>query len=265
MMTPEDKQAEVRAADELARVWRTVLEAVAGVLTDEQREKFMDTAIRRWGQFEHEEVTPADVLDYTTDYDEFLEQTEPFFSEHGDELPYGRAHTAVMHALILTGRKLTVDAVIALEQKAGQLPAPQYPDLTVGLRLPTGNPANTLLVFARAQWAMREAGVPESEITRFHYEVREHHAVLSRRALADVARWVMLADDCHMQRPVPYDPVPDLGVLLFGLVKAGTVLSPEASQALANITRAVGTKAPAESAEHLRQLLTLMERQAVRP
>jgi hypothetical protein len=107
-----DQQAEERHA---------VLMAVQGALTAQEREQFMDTAIRRWPMFENEGYTPADVLDYTLNYDEFLSQTEPFYAQlrADSPVPGSPATPTALHALILLGQRLTVPAVLKLLQRAG--------------------------------------------------------------------------------------------------------------------------------------------------
>lgn len=63
----------------------------------------------------------ADVLEHTTDYDMFLDQTEPFFEAHTGELSEA-PNTAALHTLILLGRELTVANVAKVLLAAGLLP-----------------------------------------------------------------------------------------------------------------------------------------------
>jgi hypothetical protein len=64
----------------------------------------------------------ADILDLTTDHDFFLNLTEPFYEEHGPELPGSRGNTIAMHVLIILRRDLTVAAVTELLTRAGLVP-----------------------------------------------------------------------------------------------------------------------------------------------
>lgn len=67
-------------------------------------------------------ATPADVLEHTTDYDMFLDQTEPFYEACGDQLPAGTPNTAALHLLIILGRRLTPENLRAALAQASLLP-----------------------------------------------------------------------------------------------------------------------------------------------
>jgi hypothetical protein len=58
----------------------------------------------------------------TTSYDRFLDQTEPFYEAHPDELRGARGVTAALHTLIICGRELTVANMIRLLMRAGLVP-----------------------------------------------------------------------------------------------------------------------------------------------
>jgi hypothetical protein len=128
---------------------RACLLAVQGALTAEERGQFMDTAARRWPVFEREGATPASVLDYTLTYGEFPAETAAFWEaqlhpryEGGGRVPggLGLIVPAVLHALVLLGRPLTVTALMDLVRRAGGAdPEPEepgydpYPDLATAL------------------------------------------------------------------------------------------------------------------------------------
>ena len=200
------------------------LQAVQGALTAAEREQFMDSAIRRWPRFEAEGVTPADVLDYTASYDEFLEATEPFFERFASQLPQGVSLRPAVHAVILLGKALTPGRVIALLQRAGMTKVPRYPDVEAGLwafepevyggvRQPPRD-ASSGMVMARAEQGMRAQGVPEHAITQFRGAVRHTGDQDYPRNMADVAGWVTLVDRVTPFPQVPYDPSHDLATVL---------------------------------------------------
>ena len=104
------------------------LTAVAGALTPEETTAFL-ARTSRWRGIGGAGV--ADVLEHTTDYDEFLGVTEPFYEEHGTRLPHCHGTIIAMHALVILQRDLTPEAVTGLLERAG-LAGPPYdplPDL----------------------------------------------------------------------------------------------------------------------------------------
>jgi hypothetical protein len=117
-MTEREIQASMQAHRDAQHA---VLMAVQRALTDDETAAFMDSAIRRWPLFEAEGVTPADVLDYTVSYDEFLAQTEPFYEALPADSPVpGEYGTIVaLHALILLDRPLTAESAVSLLSRAG--------------------------------------------------------------------------------------------------------------------------------------------------
>jgi hypothetical protein len=106
---------------------RDPLVLIQEALTDGEVCQFLDEAARRWPGTEGAHV--ADVLELTISHDEFLDQTEPFFEEHGDHLPAAAPNTAALHALIILGRELTMANLIAVLLKAGLMPVPAVPAL----------------------------------------------------------------------------------------------------------------------------------------
>jgi hypothetical protein len=116
MMTPLQMQQAAHHAE---------LTAVAHALTADERAQFL-AKTSRWPGMDGAEV--ADILDLTTDHDEFLDQTEAFFMAHDADMPDGLNYAPLFaaHALIILGRPLTVRAVCALLVKAGCMDAPDY-------------------------------------------------------------------------------------------------------------------------------------------
>jgi hypothetical protein len=96
-------------------------------LDDAETHQFLAASRDRWPRLDGARV--ADVLEMTTSHDLFLGQTEPFFEAHPDELRGARGVTAVLHALIILGRELTVANAIRLLMRAGLIPAPAVPRL----------------------------------------------------------------------------------------------------------------------------------------
>jgi len=93
-------------------------------LDDEETRQFLAEVARRWPRMAGAHV--ADVLEHTTDYDLFLDATEPFFDEHEAELfslPDALPVTAVLHLLIIMGRELTMANLLSVLGTAGLLPA----------------------------------------------------------------------------------------------------------------------------------------------
>lgn len=97
------------------------LMAVEHALTATQQLAVCAEAFRRWPRMRGAKV--ADILDITVDHDMFLDQTEPFFELHGDELPDGLNYAPIYaaHALIILGERLNVPAVLKLLFRAGVL------------------------------------------------------------------------------------------------------------------------------------------------
>lgn len=198
------------------------LMAIQGALTEYERVLFMGTAIRRWPGFESEGTSPADVLDYTTNYDEFLDETEPFLERYGAQLPQDVRLSAAMHAIVLLRLKLTPGRLIALLQRAGLAEAPRYPEVEVGLLAyareepadASVTDANSIMVRARAEQGLRAHGVPESEITEFRNSVRETGVPGWQFNVGDIAAWVTLVDRYTPMPRKVYDPVHDLAVVL---------------------------------------------------
>lgn len=210
-MTLDQMQADER---------RAALMALQHALDPGERVLFMAKAIRRWPIFEAEGVTPADVLDYTDDYDEFLNETEPFFEQFADQLPDNVSLRSAAHVLILLGKKLTPARVIALVQRAGMTEVPRYPEVEVGIIATVGGlraelvDANHLLLMARAEQGLRAAGIPEHVITEFRNSVRQPATPGYSRNAADIACWVTFVDRwTEMPRKV-YEPTRDLAVVV---------------------------------------------------
>jgi hypothetical protein len=217
--------------------------AVQHALTAAEIVQFMDSAIRRFPGFEAEGVTPADVLDYTTEYDAFLGVTEPFFEKFGAQMPQDVRLSAVLHAVILLDRELTPGRVWSVLQRAGMVDPPRYPDVEAGL-LAEGSyrdwpdDVNHLMVKARAEQGMRAAGVPEHEITEFRNSVRATGIPGYGQNMADIAKWVTLVDRFTPLPRKVYDPTDDIAVVLmaswdFRLANGRT--PPELAGSLANL------------------------------
>jgi hypothetical protein len=230
------------------------LTAVAHALTAEEREQFLAYVRAHWPRLVGADV--ADVLEHTTDYDRFLDQTEPFFEKCGDHLPDTPGLIFAAHVLIILGRHLTPGSVLALLQQAGVVDAPLYPDVRVSLRLEDGADANALLVVGRAEQALRAHAVGERLITQFRGSVRWTGQPGMAYALADVARWVTLADTWEEPVVAPYDPVRDLAVLVVEASKlSGAMLGPTGYDALNNLRHSIGLDSADEAEAHLRALL----------
>jgi hypothetical protein len=237
---------EVQASEER----HAALMAIQGALTAEERAQFMDSAIRRWPGFEAECCTPADVLDYTTAYDEFLAETEPFLERFAGQLPQDVRLGAAMHAVILLRRELTPARLISLLQRAGMTEAPRYPEVEAGLWAYEAChdrqvDANHLLLKARAEQGLRAAGIPESEITEFRESVRKTGTPGFSRNAADIAVWVTLVDRYTPMPRKVYDPADDIALVLAWVVDEAP-LPGEAEIALRNLRshldmRAAGT------------------------
>ena len=219
MMTPQQMEAEERHA---------ALMAVAHSLNGDEQMTLLREVGSRWPHLYG--ATVADVLDYTTDYDEFLDKTEPFFERFAGQLPDTgpRSHATItaVHAIILLGLELTPARVACFLQRAGVTEAPRYPEVEVGLlgREPGRSPSydvNHLLLMARAEQGMRAAGVPEDEITEFRTTVRRHDIPGFSRNVADIAAWVTLVDRYTELPCRVYDPTDDIAVILSWLTMHG--------------------------------------------
>jgi hypothetical protein len=218
MMTPQQMEAEERHA---------ALMAVAHSLNGDEQMTLLRDVGNRWPHLHG--ATVADVLDYTTDYDEFLGQTELFFERFADQLPdtgpRGYATIIAAHAIILLGLELTPARVAYFLQRAGVIEAPRYPEVEVGLlaytELRAHVDANHLLLMARAEQGMRAAGVPEDEITEFRTTVRRHDIPGFSRNVADIAAWVTLVDRYTELPCRVYDPTDDIAVILSWLTMHG--------------------------------------------
>lgn len=195
------------------------LMAVAHALTEAERASLLGNAVRRYHGLDGAEV--ADVLDLTTDHDEFLDKTEPFLERYGAQLPQDARLNAAMHAILLLKRELTPGRLISLLQRAGMTEVPRYPSVEVGLwaqdiEAPAGFwlAANSVMLRARAEQGLRAAGVPESEVTEFRNSVRETGIAGQQFNVGDIAEWVTFADRYTSLPRKVYDPVYDLAVVL---------------------------------------------------
>jgi len=188
--------------------------AVTGVLSEAQQRAIMDEAYRRWPRMCGALV--ADILEYTSSYDQFLDQTEPFYELWGEQIPdcLSSAPRIAMHALILLGHPLNIGRVVALLQKAGVTEAPRYPDAEVGILPEGGVEADALRIFQRAEQAMRADQVDEDVITVYRQSVRRVSRPGYARNIGDIAAWVTLVDGAAEPVPEPYSPLHDLGVVL---------------------------------------------------
>jgi hypothetical protein len=110
-MTPDQMQERER---------HTALMAVAHALTADERAQFL-AKTSRWRGMDGAEV--ADILDLTVEHDEFLGQTEPFFTEHDAMMPDGLNYAPLYaaHALIILDQRLTYGRVMKLLFRAGVL------------------------------------------------------------------------------------------------------------------------------------------------
>jgi hypothetical protein len=219
MMTPQQMEDAERHA---------ALMAVAHSLNGDEQMTLLRDVGNRWPHLHG--ATVADVLDYTTDYDEFLGQTELFFERFADQLPdtglRGYATITAVHAIILLGLELTPARVACFLQRAGVIEAPRYPEVEVGLWVDAvphapGRDANHLLLMARAEQGLRAYGVPEDEITEFRTTVRRHDIPGFSRNVADIAAWVTLVDRYTELPCRVYDPTDDIAVILSWLTMHG--------------------------------------------
>lgn len=209
-MTPDQMQKAERDA---------ALMAVAHSLTVAERAALLGRAVRIVG-LSMDGADVADVLDYTDDFDMFLNQTEPFFEKFSDQLPESHAVILALHVIILMGWGLTPGRVWSVMQRAGVVDPPRYPEVEAGLVAAIGGllahagDANHLFIKARAEQGMRAAGIPEDVITEFRASVRETGTPGFSRNMADIARWVTLVDRyTEMPRKV-YDPTDDIAIVL---------------------------------------------------
>lgn len=215
-MTPEQMQHEERHA---------ALMAVAHSLTAAERVAFLGRVVRRYRAIDGADV--ADVLDLTTEHDEFLDQTEPFYEKFGEQLPEVPAVIFAIHFIILMGWELTPGRVWSVLQRAGAVDPPRFPEVEAGLIIAIGGlrahagDGNHLLVKARAEQGMRAAGISEDVITEFRESVRPTGLPGYGQNMADIARWVTLVDRyTEMPRKV-YDPTDDIAVILAWLQMHG--------------------------------------------
>lgn len=217
-MTPEQTQTEERNGQ---------LMAVAHSLNAADRALFLSRAVRRYPSMDGADV--ADVLGHTDDYDEFLDQTEPFFERFEAQMPDGvhYAPRLAAHVIILMGWELTPGRVWSVLQRAGVVEAPRYPEVEAGLLIaswpppPRAGDGNHLLVKARAEQGMRAAGISEDVITEFRESVRATGIPGYGQNMADIAAWVTVVDRyTEMPRRV-YDPTDDIAVLLHWLTMHG--------------------------------------------
>lgn len=227
------------------------LMAVAHTLTGGEAAWLMAETGQRWPRLNG--AQPADILDHTTDYDMFLDTTEPFFEKYGARFPDIPGMRTAAHLLILMERDLTPGTLMALLQKAGVAEASGR-DARASLRLPDGALANSILVVSRAEQSLRAAGVDEADITRFRAEMREHDWDGTAYALIKAAEWVTLVDGYEEPARAPYDPTWDLAVLAVGVSRMDA-LPPNAVVALANLRRSIGLDSPEQAEAHLRELL----------
>jgi hypothetical protein len=86
------------------------------------KDKFLAYVAEHWPRLVGASI--ADVLEHTTSYDLFLDQTEPFYEAHGGEMPPASPNTAALHALIILGGELSTDRLRRLLADAGLIPAP---------------------------------------------------------------------------------------------------------------------------------------------
>jgi hypothetical protein len=226
---PEQRQAAVNEET------HAMLMAVTAALSEAEQRTLLDEAYKRYPRLHGALV--ADILEYTDNWDEFLNITEPFFELFRDQFPGDLNIRIAAHALILLGRPLTPPRIMALLQKAGVTAVPRYPDVVAGIVTEDGEDANTLLISARAEQGMRAAGVDEGVITDYRLSVRHATVIGYARNTGDIAAWVTLAD-CHTPMPrKPYEPLHDLAVVVLaahdGNYRSRT--SPELAQALANL------------------------------
>lgn len=232
------------------------LMAVAHTLTEPERQQFLANC-SHWSRLAGAEV--ADVLDLTTDYDMFLEKTEPFFEQYNDQLPRTPGNIYALHLLILLNREPSLGGVLAVLQKAGVIEAPLYPDARASLRLEDGCTANAILVASRAEQAMRADGVPEEVITQFRASVRKTGQPGMAYALADVARYVTLVDAYELPAHAPYNPAHDLAVVVMWAASLGE-LNGAVGHAMANLKAHIGTSEVAEAEAHLSAMLRVTGR-----
>jgi hypothetical protein len=229
MMTPQQMEDAERHA---------ALMAVAHSLNGDEQMTLLRDVGNRWPHLHG--ATVADVLDYTTDYDEFLGQTELFFERFADQLPdtglRGYATIIAAHAIILLGLELAPARVAYFLQRAGVIEAPRYPEVEVGLlaytELRAHVDANHLLLMARAEQGLRAYGVPEDEITEFRASVRHPEVPGMARNVADIAAWVTLVDRYTAMPRKVYDPADDIAEVLAWVHRD---CSGDASQAMANL------------------------------
>lgn len=245
---------------ELHGAGHATLMAVAYSLTGDEQMALLHDVGNRWPHLHG--ATVADVLDYTTDYDQFLDKTEPFLTRFAGQIPaYEGDYAALyaMHVILLLGLELTPARLAYFLQRAGVCEAPRYPDVVAGILMEgsyrDGAPCvNHLTILARAEQALRAHGVDEYEITQFRAAVRVTPLPGYSRNVADIAAWVTLADRYVPLAGVRYDPAHDLAVVLLASAEATyrARTSPELHQALVNLQAHVGTSSVEEAEAHIR-------------
>lgn len=235
------------------------LMAVARALTQEEQGLIL-TKSRKWPGMAGAEV--ADVLDLTVDHDEFLSLTEPFLEEHAGEVGDGYGTAYVLHALVLLGRPLTVEAVRALQQRvrldAARYSAASQTALALGdgecvtithaaveLGYPRGRrPARTAEVL---DW-LADSGVFTAWIALFFADhgdelPDDRLPLFSALALLALGRPLTMDSVTDLMRrarggDAPYDPLHDLAVLVEAVRRMGGVgFSPAVALALANLKK----------------------------
>jgi hypothetical protein len=224
-MTPQQQEHEE---------WHACLMAIQHALTAQEREQFMDSAIRRWPMFESEGYTPADVLDYTTGYDEFLAQTEPFFAGPGrpdlNAFPKSPAVVMAAHAVILLGRPLAPGYVADILTRAGVMDG-----------CPDGGACHHECAASASAACFRVQCAGPLSWAGF-----EHN------------RW---PDDIRVRNgmapaPVSYDPSADLAVVLVAAAEANyrARTSPALAGALARLRERVNVSSPEQAEIFIRDL-----------
>jgi hypothetical protein len=247
--------------------------AVAHGLTAEQQRAVLDYVADRWPRMVGAEV--ADILEHTTDYDMFLQETEPVYARYADQLPRTPAVIFAMHALILTARPAmspcglpqsafpaTPGAVLALLQQCGAVDAPRFPEVAVCIRQPGGrSEANPITIFGRARASLRRAG-HAGAAPEFDGSVRRDGSMAYN--LLDIAAWVTLLDDDPVRASrraadadLAYDPVRDLAAVVEAVADPGLsdMLDPRAGDAVARLREHAWTGTEAGTEARLRELL----------
>jgi hypothetical protein len=91
---------------------------ITRALTDDERRLIVTRFVNLNPHWDGAEA--ADILDALDQGDAYLGKTEPFYEEHGGELPDARpARGFAVLAVVAMGRDLTVPAVLDVLQRAG--------------------------------------------------------------------------------------------------------------------------------------------------